>query len=47
MPSALAIVAYEEGWPGEFDRIGLSLRRTLGGQAVRIDHIGSSGSFPG
>ncbi len=44
--SAIAIVPYDDRWPGEFDRIGTSLRDALGALALRIDHIGST-AVPG
>jgi GrpB-like predicted nucleotidyltransferase (UPF0157 family) len=44
--SGIAIVPYDERWPGEFDRVATVLRRALGAQALRVDHIGST-SVPG
>jgi GrpB-like predicted nucleotidyltransferase (UPF0157 family) len=40
------IVPYRENWPSEFQAIAASLRRALGGLALRIDHIGST-AVPG
>ena len=40
------VVDYDPAWPGLFDELGTQLRRSLGGLAVRIDHIGST-SVPG
>ena len=37
---------YNPLWPQEFETIRLSLRESLGGLALRIDHIGST-SVPG
>lgn len=42
----LKIVPYQPSWPDEFQVIGQTLRRALGDQALRIDHIGST-SVPG
>jgi GrpB-like predicted nucleotidyltransferase (UPF0157 family) len=42
----VAIVPYDERWPGEFAAIGAELRRALGDLAARIDHIGST-AVPG
>ena len=42
----IIIAPYDEEWPIEFARIAADLRRELGGQALRIDHIGST-SVPG
>jgi GrpB-like predicted nucleotidyltransferase (UPF0157 family) len=39
-------VPYDERWPQEFAAIGATLRRALGGLALRIDHIGST-AVPG
>jgi GrpB-like predicted nucleotidyltransferase (UPF0157 family) len=39
---AVAIVPYDERWPGEFDRIASALRSALGAHAVGVDHIGST-----
>ena len=36
------IVPYDARWPGEFSDIGRTLRRALGHEAQRIDHIGST-----
>lgn len=46
MKEAVIIVPYDDAWPDEFDRIGRTLRQHLGGQALRIDHIGST-AVPG
>lgn len=40
------IVSYKEKWPAEFQQIAAGMRRGLGSQALRIDHIGST-SVPG
>ena len=40
------IVPYNPNWPGEFEQLAATLRRGLGGLALRIDHIGST-SVPG
>lgn len=40
------ILPYDPEWPIEFGRMAVDLRRALGGQAQRIDHIGST-SVPG
>jgi GrpB-like predicted nucleotidyltransferase (UPF0157 family) len=42
----ITIVPYQTKWPAEFHSLGMDLRQALGGQAVRIDHIGST-SVPG
>ncbi|HEU5229365.1 MAG TPA: GrpB family protein [Ktedonobacteraceae bacterium] len=42
----IEIVAYNERWPVEFQRISAPLREALGELALRIDHIGST-SVPG
>jgi len=42
----VAIVPYDERWPGEFDRIAAALRGALTAHAVSIDHIGST-AVPG
>jgi GrpB-like predicted nucleotidyltransferase (UPF0157 family) len=44
--SGVAIVPYDGRWPGEFERVATVLRRALGAQALRVDHIGST-SVPG
>jgi GrpB-like predicted nucleotidyltransferase (UPF0157 family) len=46
MTNAIAIVAYDDRWPAEFDRLGTALRQSLGDLALRIDHIGST-AVPG
>lgn len=35
-------MSYRDDWPIRFAEIGISLRRTLGDAACRIDHIGST-----
>jgi len=40
------IVAYQTGWPAEFQTIAAGLRRSLRALALRIDHIGST-AVPG
>ena len=42
----LEISAYQSTWPARFQEIAGSLRRLLGDDAIRIDHIGST-SVPG
>jgi GrpB-like predicted nucleotidyltransferase (UPF0157 family) len=42
----ITIVPYRTEWPDEFQALGKDLRQALGGQALRIDHIGST-SVPG
>jgi GrpB-like predicted nucleotidyltransferase (UPF0157 family) len=44
--SPIVIVPYAPRWPGEFRQLGATLRRALGGLALRIDHIGST-AVPG
>jgi GrpB-like predicted nucleotidyltransferase (UPF0157 family) len=39
---SVAIVPPVPGWPHQFQDIGARLRAELGGQALRIDHIGST-----
>lgn len=46
MPDAVEIVDHADGWAAEFAGLGGTLRRALGGVAVRIDHIGST-AVPG
>jgi GrpB-like predicted nucleotidyltransferase (UPF0157 family) len=38
----IAIVDYQERWPGEFRALAARLRDALGTAALRIDHIGST-----
>ena len=38
----ITIIHYEPHWVDEFQVLGMTLRRTLGGLALRIDHIGST-----
>jgi GrpB-like predicted nucleotidyltransferase (UPF0157 family) len=40
------IIPYQDRWPLEFKEIAKDLRESLGGLALRIDHIGST-SVPG
>lgn len=42
----VTVVAYDERWPGEFQRLAGALREALGDRALRIDHVGST-SVPG
>ena len=42
----LVISDYDPAWPDQFCEIAGSLRRVLGGEALRIDHIGST-AVPG
>ncbi len=42
----IEIIPYQERWPAEFQAISSKLRNSLGGLAIRIDHIGST-SVPG
>ena len=42
----LVISDYDPAWPDRFREIAGSLRRVLGGEALRIDHIGST-AVPG
>ena len=42
----LVISDYDPAWPDRFREIADSLRRVLGGEALRIDHIGST-AVPG
>ncbi|HET9111405.1 MAG TPA: GrpB family protein [Ktedonobacterales bacterium] len=46
MTTHIDIVPYNPRWPLEFRAIATALRAALGGQALRIDHIGST-SVPG
>lgn len=43
---SIEIVAYDEGWPSAFLALAQPLRQAVGGDAARIDHIGST-SVPG
>ena len=38
----IVIVDYQDQWPKEFREIGARIRETLGDDALRIDHIGST-----
>ncbi|MEM7032032.1 MAG: GrpB family protein [Chloroflexota bacterium] len=42
MPDKLFIVPYDVTWPNQFISLAKLLRETLGGVALRIDHIGST-----
>jgi GrpB-like predicted nucleotidyltransferase (UPF0157 family) len=42
----VSIVPYDPKWPTEFVQLANAIRSTLGAQALRIDHIGST-SVPG
>ena len=42
----LDVVPYDPGWPAAFDAEAIRLRASLGAQALRIDHHGST-SIPG
>lgn len=42
----IEIVPYDQNWPHEFAEIARPLRATLGEEALRIDHIGST-AVPG
>jgi GrpB-like predicted nucleotidyltransferase (UPF0157 family) len=42
----IRIIPHQTRWTDEFNRIGRTLRAALGGQALRIDHIGST-AVPG
>jgi GrpB-like predicted nucleotidyltransferase (UPF0157 family) len=42
----IKILPYDPAWREEFQRIGATLRQTLGDHALRINHIGST-SVPG
>ncbi|CAG7650448.1 Dephospho-CoA kinase [Paenibacillus solanacearum] len=46
MSDPVVIVPYNAEWPQLFREIGERLRTSLGGTAIRIDHIGST-SIPG
>ena len=46
MTSAITIVPYDARWPDEFREIGGALKHAFGGDALRIDHIGST-AVPG
>lgn len=43
---AIRIVDYDPRWPAMFEREALNLRDSLGGFAIRIDHVGST-AVPG
>lgn len=45
-PRRVEIVAHDERWAAEYERIAATLAAALGDVAVRIDHIGST-SVPG
>ena len=42
----VTVVDYRPDWPAEFETLAAQLRRAVGGQAVAIDHVGST-SVPG
>lgn len=46
MSDAIIVVPYDPAWPELFFALGSSLRASLQGTALRIDHIGST-SVPG
>lgn len=46
MSAVISIVPYDARWPEEFREIGGALKRAVGGDALRIDHIGST-AVPG
>lgn len=46
MKEPIFIASYDENWPKEFQAIAGRLRQSLGDQALRIDHIGST-AVPG
>lgn len=43
---AYAIAGYDPAWPSRFETEAARIRRALGGQLVRIDHVGST-AVPG
>jgi GrpB-like predicted nucleotidyltransferase (UPF0157 family) len=43
---SVAVVGYRPGWPADFEVLAAEIRGVLGGQAVAIDHVGST-SVPG
>lgn len=46
MQQAAVVVPYDANWPSQFQEIAGRLRQSLGDQALRIDHIGST-AVPG
>ncbi|MFC4139446.1 MULTISPECIES: GrpB family protein [unclassified Microbacterium] len=42
----IAVVPYDEAWPGRFAQISAHIRGLLGARALRIEHVGST-SVPG
>ncbi|NGZ76964.1 GrpB family protein [Saccharibacillus alkalitolerans] len=46
MKEAVTVVPYDEAWREEFREIARRLKEELGGEALRIDHIGST-AVPG
>jgi GrpB-like predicted nucleotidyltransferase (UPF0157 family) len=44
--SKVEIVDYDPGWPRQFEQQAALIRRTLGGAALAIEHVGST-SVPG
>lgn len=46
MKEAVIVVPYDGKWQTEFEEIAKRLRETIGDQALRIDHIGST-AIPG
>ncbi len=46
MADPIIVTPYDERWPAEFQKVGMSIRAVLGELALRIDHIGST-AIPG
>lgn len=45
-PSEIRIVEYDEGWPGDFERMAQRIREALGARVLELHHVGST-SVPG
>lgn len=46
MSATIEIIPYQSAWIDQFAQIAAPIRKSLGGQIIRIDHIGST-SVPG
>src|SRR5207248_2227406 len=41
-PPPIRVIPYDAAWAGQFEAAAARLREAVGGEAIRIDHIGST-----
>ena len=40
--TGISLASYDDGWPGDFERVAARIRAALGWRALQVEHVGST-----